>query len=466
MQIGPLSLEWRRKSPSVLSSIDQRGGWFPIIRESIDGAWQNNVTVETASVLTYVTVYACITLIASDIGKLRIKLVQQASDGTWDETTSPAFSPVLKNPNDYQNRLQFLENWVASKLISGNTYVLKQRDERRIVTQLYILDPNRVKVLLSSDGAVYYQLATDTISGLPETVTVPANEIIHDRMCPLHHPLVGVSPITACGLAAIQGLRIQENSTLFFQNGAAPGGILSSDQVIKNDQATELKNRWEANYGGANRGAVAVLGNGLKYQQLMMSAVDSQLIEQLRWTSETVCSAFHVPPFKVGVGTYPSYNNVEALDQQYYSQCLQTLIEHIEALLDKGLGLETAKDGRTLGTELDLDGLLRMDSSTRMDTASKAMTAGLTPDEVRKKYHDLGPVNGGEKVFLQRQNWPLELLGSDVPPPPAPVVSAPEDDTYDETNEPEPDDAERSADAMILRALVEGHRLERAAAHV
>jgi HK97 family phage portal protein len=419
MQIGPLSLTWMRKAtPAVLSAIDSRGGWFPIIRESVDGAWQNNVEVTTSSVLTHVTVYACITLISSDVGKLRIKLVEQTKDGVWEETSSPAFSPVLKKPNDYQNRIQFLENWVASKLINGNTYILKQRDERRIVTGLYILDPNRVKVMLSSDGAVYYQLNTDTLSGLSGPVTVPASEIIHDKMVPFHHPLIGVSPITACGLAAVQGLRIQENSTLFFQNGASPGGILSSEQIIKSETAAELKTRWEANYGGANRGAVAVLGNGLKYQQLMMSAVDSQLIEQLKWTSETVCSAFHVPPFKVGVGPYPSYNNVEALDQQYYSQCLQTLIESIELLLDEGLGIDTTKEnGRVLGTELDLDGLLRMDSSTRMKTALDALSAWMSPNEVRRRYHDLKKIAGGERVFLQRQNWPLDMLGTDSPPP-------------------------------------------------
>jgi HK97 family phage portal protein len=406
-----------------LSSPQSRGGWFPIVREAWAGAWQSNVEIVLTDVLTHVTVYACISLIASDVGKLRIKLVQRDREGIWTETESPAFSPVLKKPNRYQTRIKFLENWVTSKLINGNTYLLKQRDSRQIVTALYILDPNRVKVLIGSDGSVWYELNTDNLSGIKDPVIVPASEMIHDVMVPLYHPLVGVSPLTACGLAAIQGLRIQENSTLFFQNGASPGGILSSDQVIKPEQATELKERWNANYGGANHGSVAVLGNGLKYQQLQMSAVESQLIEQLKWTAETVAAAFHVPYYKVG-GPYPSYNNVEALDQQYYSQCLQTQIESIELLLDEGLGLDTPKDGIQYGTELDLDALLRMDTSTRMKAASDALIGGLTPDEVRKKYHDLGSVPGGNKVFLQRQNWPLELLGTDQPtPPPAPTTA-------------------------------------------
>jgi HK97 family phage portal protein len=449
--------------PATLSSPQSRGGWFPIVREAWAGAWQSNVEIEITDVLTHVTVYACISLIASDIGKLRIKLVQRDREGIWTETESPAFSPVLKKPNRYQNRIKFLENWVTSKLINGNTYALKQRDSRQIVTALYILDPNRVKVLIGSDGSVWYELNTDNLSGIKDPVIVPASEIIHDVMVPLYHPLVGVSPISACGLAAVQGLRIQENSTLFFQSGASPGGILTAEGVIKDADAERLSARWHANYGGANSGKVAVLGNGLKYQQLQMTAVDAQLIDQLKWTAESVAAAFHVPYYKVG-GPYPSYNNVEALDQQYYSQCLQTQIESIELCLDEGLGLDTAKDGIQYGTELDLDALLRMDTSTRMKAAGDALIGGLTPDEVRKKYHDIGSVPGGDQVFLQRQNWPLGVLGSDSPLlMPAPVVQPPAPPEPDD--EPDDEPTEMSADAMVLRSMTEGYLLE-GAAHV
>jgi HK97 family phage portal protein len=451
MQIGPLSVTWTKALPSSLSSPDSRGGWWPIVRESYAGAWQQNVEVSTATVLTHPTVYACISLISRDIGKLRIKLVQQELSGVWAETSSPAFSPVLRKPNSYQNRIKFLENWVASKLISGNTYILKQRDERGVVVALYILDPNRVRVLISEEGSVYYELNTDNLSGLSAPVFVPQREIIHDVMVPLYHPLVGVSPITACGLAAIQGLRIQENSTLFFQNGAAPSGILTSDQIIKQEHAEQLSARWTENYGGANHGAVAVLGNGLKYQQLMMSAVDAQLIDQLKWTSDIICSVFHVPPHMVNVGPPPPYNNIEALNQQYYSQCLQNPIESIELLLDEGIGIDTAKDGIQYGTELDLDGLLRMDTSARVKAAADAMIGGLSPNEARLQYHNRGPVPGGEKVFLQRQNWPLEMLGSDQPPP-TPAPAAPPAD------EPEPDDTqeERAVALLYLKAAAVG----------
>jgi HK97 family phage portal protein len=340
-------------------------GWFPVsIREPFTGAWQRNMEISNQTVLAHYAVYSCITLIASDISKMCLRLVEQnKATGIWAEADSSAFSPVLRKPNRYQTRIKFIENWIVSKLSRGNTVILKQRDERKVVKALYILDWGRVKPLVAPDGSIYYQLSADNLVGLGEQVIVPASEIIHDTMVPLFHPLCGVSPLIACGLAAMQGLTMQANSTKFFENGATPSGVLTAPGTIDQVTADRMKKEWEQKFSGHNAGRVAVLGDGLKYEKMAMTAVEAQMIEQLKWTSETICSCFHVPAYMIGVGTPPAYNNIEALNQQYYSQCLQALIESIELLLDVGLGLGDVQ-GKIYGTELDIDDLLRMDSNT------------------------------------------------------------------------------------------------------
>ena len=88
-----------------LAPVDDRG-WFRIL-ESYAGAWQQNVSITVANVTTHPIVFACATLIAGDISKMRLKLVQETEDGIWLETDSPAFSPVIRKPNHYQTRIQF-----------------------------------------------------------------------------------------------------------------------------------------------------------------------------------------------------------------------------------------------------------------------------------------------------------------------------------------------------------------------
>ncbi|EHK7904791.1 phage portal protein, partial [Escherichia coli] len=111
------------------------------------------------------------------------------------------------------------------------------------------------------------------------------------------------------------------------------------------------------------------------------------------------------PAYKIGVGQPPSSDNVEALEQQYYSQCLQTLIESIELLLDEAL-----ETGENESTEFDVTTLLRMDSERRMKTLGDAVkNTLLTPNEARKR-ENLPPLAGGDALYLQQQNYSLEAL--------------------------------------------------------
>jgi HK97 family phage portal protein len=441
-------LEITKASPQPVP--ENPRGWWPVVRESFAGAWQQNVTVDAQAVLANHAVFACMTLIASDIAKNRVKLVAKDSNGIWSETENTAHSPVLRKPNRYQTRIQFWENWVLSKLSRGNAYILKQRDNRNVVVALYVLDPNRCKPMVTPDGAVYYELRNDNLAGLEEdTILVPASEIIHDRFNCLFHPLVGISPIYANGLAATQALSIQNNSATFFGNASKPGGLLIAPGRIDPENAIRLKEYWDTNFTGASAGKIAVLGDGLKYEGMSVNPVDAQLIEQLKWTAEVVCSTFHVPPYKIGVGALPSYNNVQALNVEYYSQCLQSHIEAIEVLLDEGLAT-----GDKLGTEFDLENLLRMDAATQMDVLEKSK-GKLTVNEQRAKL-DRKPVEGGDTVYLQEQDHSLEWLSRRDAEPIAtetpPAVPA---------NDDEPTEAERAQMRAASKALLRERVRER-----
>jgi HK97 family phage portal protein len=432
------------------------GGWWPlIIREPFAGAWQSNRELAPETLLAFHAVYACITLISADIGKLEVRLMQRAEEDIWNPIASPAFSPVLRKPNRYQTRIQFFENWIMSKLTRGNTYVLKERDQRGIVTGLHVLDPTRVTPLVTETGDVYYQLGSDRLAVVAEDSTiVPASEIIHDRMNCLFHPLVGTSPLFACAIAARQGLAIQNNYASFFENGAQPGGLLIAPGAISQETADRLKAKWEENFSGVNRGRLAVLGDGMSYQQLTMNAVDAQTIEQLKMTAEIVCSVFHVPGYMIGVGTMPTYNNVEALAHNYYSQCLQSLIESLELCLDEGLALPT-----DMRTESDLDGLLRMDTATAVKTLSEGVRGGIMEPNYARRRLNLAPVVGGETPYMQQQNYSLAALDArDRNQPFEPTPHA-----QDATAPPEPLDGEEAARLFNAASREELARLNQGA---
>lgn len=330
----------------------------------------------------------------------------------------------------------------------------KRRDNRGVVRELHVLDPTRVTPLVATDGSVYYQLKRDDLSGLPkEQDIVPASEIIHDTMITPYHPLIGLSPIYACGLSALQGLSIQNNSNKFFEKGSNPSGMLTAPGAIADETAARLKKHFDDGaYRGDNAGGVIVAGDGLKYEQFTMSAVDSQLIEQLKMSAEQVCGAFGVPPYLVDVGPPPPYANFEPLLLKYHSQCIQSLTTNFEKCHDVGIGLMDKIEGKQYGTEFDIDDLIWMDTATRVTSANTSIgSGGMSPNEARKKYFQLGKVEGGETPYMQNQMWPLKQL-SERETPAAPAI--PQMPVVEDKPEPEDEDLELEQMAASLGALL------------
>jgi HK97 family phage portal protein len=398
------------------------GGWTGIVREPYTGAWQENQEIRIDTALSNPTVFRCVSLIAGDISKTPLRLVALDADGIWTETTSPAFSPVLRKPNRYQTIGQFLEQWMLSKLLFGNTYVLKDRDARGVVVALYVLDPTGVTPLVAPDGSVYYQLQRSDLAGLADgELAAPARDVIHDRWNCAFHPLVGLSPLYACGGAATQANYIQNAASEFFSKGGRPSGLLVAPTDIDSLSAARLSEKWH----GLGPGKTAVVGNGMKYQDIGTSAVDSQLTEQRDGTVATIAGCFGVPLSYVDSSKQPPYANSEATQLQYHAQCLQVHMTSLERALDGGLELPAP-----YGTEFDIDALIWMDQATKTAAAKDGIASGgLTINEARKKYYGLGPVPGGDSCYLQQQMFSLDALAErDAASPfskPTPAPAAP-----------------------------------------
>lgn len=416
MRVLGFDISLKRSAVNVekaLTNVPVSRGWWPLIKEPFTGAWQRNKEERLDTLLNYPALYACVSRIATDVGKLPFSLKSRNSRGIWTEVDSPAFSPVLRKPNHYQTGQQFREYWALSRLTQGNTYVLKERDNRGVVVGLYILDPCRVMPLIADNGEVFYQLYTDNLNLLPngfEPLIVPASEIIHDRcICPFH-PLIGLPPIAAAYLPALKNMRILRSSAEFFGNNAQPSGILSAPGAISDETATRLSNHWNTNFTGENSGKVAVVGDGLQFVALGSKSVDAQMVEQLRYSDEQICQPFGIPPFKVGLGTIPSGLGVDAINQLYYDDALQSPIQAMETLLTEGLNATPYK------VDMDESVLMRMDAGKKADYHRTLIDGSIeTINDARLEFN-LPPLEGGDTVYMQQQDFPLNVIKDNVLP--------------------------------------------------
>ncbi len=141
----------------------------------------------------------------------------------------------------------------------------------------------------------------------------------------------------------------------------------------------------------------------------------------------------------------------QTLREIYYSQCLQIHLEQIEALLDEGLGIKVP-----MGTEFDLDDLLRMDGAALAEVVKTLREAGvMAPNEGRKKF-GLKPMKGGDTPYLQQQNFSLAALAERDAGDPLAQEATP---LALPAPDPEPNDAEAAKALLAMhKGLAHGIR--------
>lgn len=419
------------------------------VHEPFAGAWQMNKECWGPYGI-FSAVYACITIISGDMAKLPPRVRQSDADGSKRDLENHPVARVLNNPNSYQTRVDFWGQFMASALFTGNAYVFLQRDERNVIVAMHILDPRRVQVLMADDGSVFYRIGQEKLAQLLGSDVIPARDILHHRLLTMNHPLMGLTPLYAAGVSAMTGQTIQQNSFAFFSNMSRASGVLTSPGKISGELANRLKTEWDQNFKGGAMGRTAVLGEGMKWEPLTISAADAQLIEQLRWSVEDVARCFRVPSYMLTDASKVSFKNAETLARNYYSQTLQYHIESIEARIDQAFGLS----GNTY-CEFDLASLLRMELDARMAAYQTGIQSGVLTINEARRLEELKPMEGGDEPLIQAQYRPLSMAG-ELPAPipaPAPAPAAPDDDEPAADDEPA-DDASDDAKTFALRLRV------------
>ncbi|SJM66853.1 phage portal protein [Agrococcus casei] len=306
--------------------------------------------------------------------------VSRTDAETGEETTIPT-PTIIRRPNPFASRSQFIEQTVGSLAGNGNAYWRLQRDDAGNLRNVEVLNPLDIVIRADRNGHVdRYDYRGRTYK---------PSEIEHLTLLRVPGSAYGLGPIQAAQSELAGALDLRDHAHNFFLGpGGQPTGILKTDSALTTETANSIKERWDQTQGGTR--GIAVLGHGVTYSPVFVSPRDAQFIESQEFTTTQIARLFGVPAslmLAAVEGNSQTYSNVE---QDWIGYVRFSLMQYLIEIEDALTNLLP----RGQRVRFNIDALLRSDTKTRYEAHEIAIRAGfLTVPEVRdlEKYPPLRP---------------------------------------------------------------------------
>lgn len=348
------------------------------------------VSVEQARRLA--AVYACERVLSMTMGSLPLKVYRFLPDGGKEEARDHPLYPVLsRRPNSWQTRFEWVRLMQSCVEMRGNGYSLIRSGPNGAVDELIPMHPDTVTPKRLPNGRLIYEWRQ------PEGLLIPLlqDEVFHLRGLS-SDGIIGLSPVSASPDVINSALDAQEYSSRHMRNDSRTTGVLEVPGTLKEQAVKNLRDSWQEAQTGSNRGKVAVLEGGVKYNAIGVSPKDSQLLESKQYSRSEIASLFGVPPHKIGDLSRATFSNIEEQNIEFAQDAIRPRAVQWEQTISRDLILEPDK----YFAEFNLDALLRGNTLDRYTAYGQAIRDGwLTRNEARLS-ENKNPIEGLDEPLL------------------------------------------------------------------
>lgn len=351
----------------------------------------SGVNVDPDTALKFTAVLRAINLIASTSAGLPLKTYRRGT--RLEESTR-----IVDDPNPELTKFELWERQFAHLAGWGNAYMVPVEDAPGRIAELWPLMPDRVAVRRDSPtpsnpaGKVFEVSKADRrtdgrlVDEPNKTVELPARGLIHVPGFG-YDGLVGMSPIGYAREAIGAGLAAEEAANRMWSSGMMSSGVLQTDKKIADEtEAESIKQRFMRKVAGREHAhEVAVLDQGVNWQQISLNPDDAQFLESRKFQVTEIARLYGIPPHLLGdVERSTSWGT--GIEEQTIGFVVFTLQPGYLQRAEQRVTKRLVPPQRY--AEFTVDGLLRGDSKTRAEVYTAALdpeTGWMVRDEVRQR---------------------------------------------------------------------------------
>ncbi|WP_432793955.1 phage portal protein [Rhodococcus ruber] len=291
----------------------------------------------------------------------------------------PSPPAILAKPSLETDYEEFLQQSINDFLLFGEFFWYLTPGYNGAIADLRVLPPDSVTVTL------------DPLTGVRgygwSHGTVPRSRIIHKRHTTLSDEPRGRGPVQAAQTELRLALAVQAFQQGWFDGGAPPEGVLSTDQNLNDMQREAINAQWKAFLANpTNR--TAILSNGIDYKALVLKPAEAQMLEVADAIDRKLARIFGIGAHDMLVpleGESRTYVNLETANLDFLVKTLQKTMNAIERAFTQVLpGMTTVRFNER--------GLLRLDSKTQAEIDKIRVDTGYTTANELRERDGLAPL--------------------------------------------------------------------------
>lgn len=379
----------------------------------VGGSTAAGVAVGPENALTFSAVWACTRILAETLASVPLVLYEQSGQSKRRAREHSLYRLLHDEPNGEMSSYELRETLMGHLATWGNAYAEIEFDRRGAITALWPLRPDRMTVE-RVNGALAYQYRLAQPDGQGRTsVPLAAEQVWHLRGLGFDGR-VGYSPVRLAMQSIGLGLAAEEYGARFYGNGARPGGVLEHPGKLSDAAYKRLLESFEKRHQGLeNASRLAVLEEGMKYQQVGIPPEEAQFLQTRTYQVREIARWYRIPPHMLADLDRATFSNIEHLSLEFVQYTMLPWFVRWEQSANRVLLLEREK-GRYFARFV-LDGLLRGDTASRYQAYAVARQNGwLSANDIREM-EDMNPVAGGEVYLVPLNMIPADQVGAGLP---------------------------------------------------
>lgn len=354
------------------------------------------------------TAFRCTDILSGTIASLPFHIKRKRPAGNYAVDTENELHYLLtKKSSKRMNSYDTMCNAIIQMLNQGNAYIFI----RRVFGDVS-------ELILCSNGSVFYDKIRNvyTICDPINFIygTYESNDVIHIKNKSLDGGYTGVSVISYAVTGFSVAASADKQSLETFQNGAPVKGVISGVKgearglsSLTDEQTETVGNRLDAQFKKGQN--IASVSGDMRFQQLSISPVDAQLMEQKKFSVFDLCRFYGVHPDKVFSGQTQNYKASEMSQVAFLADTLDPILCRIEAEFNAKL-IPRPVSG-IYKIEFDRKALYKTDIATQTACMEKEIQYGVsTVNEWRVAREDKEPIPGGDTVFMSCNVAPIDSV--------------------------------------------------------